>query len=415
MLKNKTFQKRKIFNICNIYILLWCLYNFHWHSTGAIPALEVFSNVILAINLTISIVCAVIVLNQKTYPNIFKSITILVLLFTFYGVFSIIQDESIYIRFSGTKISNGSYLIGALRTFLPIYTFYYFARRGLLTTQAIRFWTWIFFAQSIYFYMIWRMNHMLVSIDMLLTNGTSYLFVSLLPLVFFFRKNIIQYSLIGLVIFAVLLSVKRGAILTTAIGVSFFLMLKLKNATGKRRLFVLILTFIVIAITSNIVSNLSRNDMFQSRLEETISGDDSGRSEISAELLNAYLNQSTAKEFLFGFGADGTLKISFNYAHNDWLEMLVDQGLLGFCFYLLFWLILFKVWRKSKRNELCYSVFGMIFLIGIFETFFSMWYSNTDVFTTLPLGYCIAMISLKGSNSNEFVLQKNSLIGQDSV
>ena len=59
-------KRREYLNICNLYILIWCIYNFHWYATFEFPVVERFSNVLLAINLGISFWGAIMV-NRQAY------------------------------------------------------------------------------------------------------------------------------------------------------------------------------------------------------------------------------------------------------------------------------------------------------------------------------------------------------------
>ena len=81
----------------------------------------------------------------------------------------------------------------------------------------------------------------------------------------------------------------------------------------------------------------STNTYFQHRLEATKEGNSSGRDDIYETLLNHILSNGNLFGMIFGEGALATTKITWTAAHNDWLEFMVDMGLIGFVSYVVYW------------------------------------------------------------------------------
>lgn len=383
---------RKYFNICNIYILIWCLYFFHWYATGVIPVLESLSNVFLGVNLFISIVATFLVFKERT-NRLFNIMGVLVVLFVVYGLISLLSSETI--RLGGERLNKGTYMIGPLRTFLPIYTFFLFAKLGYLNEKVIRLWFIPFLMISIYCYSTADIVRYGEVLDDLFTNNTGYLFASLFPFVCFFReKPIIQYAIIAVLFFFSLMALKRGAFLIVIICFLFFIYSQTKSVRLGSKVASLILVALVLYGVWFISSErISRSERFHSRIEQTLEGNDSNRGNLHSIQLEYFLNHGDISTVLFGFGADGTLNIASDYAHNDWIEMLVDQGFLGVSIFFYFWVVFFSTWRKSVKNPLAYNIIGMIFISGLIRTVFSMWCSNSNIFVSLPLGYCLALMS----------------------
>ncbi len=391
----------KHLNICNIYIFIWVLYIFHWQNLGeAFPVLEILSNVFLGINLTISIYYTCVFLLKYRQTIFFKSLNVLLFSFIFYGSISVLTRD--YVGINGTKIPSLTYLIGALRTFLPIYTCFVFTKLGYISEKSIRFWSWIFFMQCIYIFFISRFVYLGIdSSDFgeLRTNNTAYLFVSVFPL-FYFHKNrpIVQYIFIAISLFLSIMSVKRGAIFIVTLSTLYFFIHTLKSASVKIKILSVVALLILVALGIDFVTNLYENsNVFQHRFEQTLEGNVSNRDQIAAYLFNIYAS-SDLLQTLFGFGADGTLEYGL-YAHNDWLEMLFDQGIWGFTLFLCFWLIILKHWRNQsvKRNEFTFFL-GLWIICNLTRTFFSMWYSVANIYVTMPLGYYLANIYREKEN-----------------
>ena len=393
----------KYLNICNFYIAFWLLYNIHWNSVGEFfPRINALSNLFLAINLVISIYCTIKVLQKFMSIPLLKVTSCLVTLFVIYGVFSLFEGSS---PVRGT-IDRGTYLIGALRTFLPIYTFFLFSKMGYITEKSIRIWFWVFLAQTLFIFMLFRDAMGLEEMDEMRTNNRGYLFVYLFPYLFFFReKPIIQYILIALFMIGALFSLKRGAILCTALAVSFFFWIQMAHLSVKRKALVLIIFFVFLVYGTRLVVHMYENSIvFQHRVENTLDGNTSGRDVIADNLLEIYSN-SNIFHVIFGFGADGTLHYG-NYAHNDWLEMLFDQGLVGFFVYLSFWFIFFSLWRKEVQRKSSIAFFlGLLFICNFPKTLFSMWYSNANMFITMLLGYALYLVY-----NNEMLLKRKKIL-----
>lgn len=397
---SKSFKLSKLFNISNLYIIVWLLYNFHWNDVGAqYPVLEILSSVFLAINLVISLVCTYIVISKYKSNDFFRYSNVVLVLFVIYGTSHILFDTDF------NNIDKGSYLIGSLRTFLPIYTFFLFTKLGYITEGAIKFWFWIFLAETILIYLSYRVVLDVGGMDELRTNNRGYLFVTLLPFLYFFRnKSWLQYIIMSLIVAFTVFSIKRGAILVAALTTIYFFWKKFSNVAISKKIIVLISFSILLSIGSHFAEGLYNNsDVFQRRVESTLEGDTSNRDIIVLNLLDKYSNGNIFN-ILFGFGADSTLKEGL-FAHNDWVEVLYNQGLLGLFFYFCLWLVWFKIWRKqeSMHTELSLLI-GLIFVSNFPKTFYSMWYSNANMFVTLPIGYFLALLY---QEKKKIVLQVN--------
>lgn len=382
---------RKIFNLCNFYILLWILYMFHWYE-AAIPVLESFSNAFLGINLLISIYCAVKLLKEGNFPQYFKAVTILLISFSIYGAFSIVFGEVHMIKFSWTTVNNGTYLVSVLRSFLPVYAFYYFSLKGQLTLESMKQWTVVLVVVSVFLYFHSYALHLLISNKDEFTNNTGYVLLSLFPLVFLFDKRIsIQYILVGLISVFVLSALKRGAILINIILLVYFLHVRLKNATrSQKKWFYLASILFVVAAVYFLQDFVQNSALFQERLQDTLEGNTSGRSQITDSFKYYYFHEANFFQMIFGSGADATLDIGINYAHNDWWELLIDQGLLGLVIYLYYWKTSYQTFRSMRSNKMMSEIFGSTLILYFVRCFFSMSYSILPLVFGLSVGFALA-------------------------
>lgn len=397
--------------LCNIYVFIWVLYAFHWHEYDFMfPVLGSLSNLFLAINLGVSIYCMLYCISHYKMPRLYYSMNILLFLFVLYGVFSILFGGDIFIGKTGSQIKNGSYLIGALRTFLPFYAFFYFTKKGCLTEKMVGFWGWIIMFQCIYF--IWLFSSYR-SFGYYTYNG-AYLMVSVLPCIFFMsNKKLIQWMILIFILLVTFLSMKRGAMVTAGLFFLFYVYRETKDAKKWRKAvvwFAVAALFVWGAIF--VYNTYEGNELLQAKVEATETGDSSGRDELAQNIMNVYLSESSLFQFLFGYGADGTLKIGENYAHNDWLEMLVDMGVLGFIAYLFFWITFFRESTRKDGNTLRQMVLIGALAVMFPRTLFSMLYSNMEISISMPVAFCMAFAFLETADnhylgSNKKVNRKN--------
>ncbi len=135
---------------------------------------------------------------------------------------------------------------------------------------------------------------------------------------------------------------------------------------------------------------LDTSELFNVRLESTLEGNASNRESMYPHLLRQIFYYATPLQFLFGRGAWGTLKVSDNVAHNDWLEIGVNQGMLGIVVYIAYWIAFYVSAKRMQDNKRIYNVLMLSMLILFVKTLFSMSYDNMPIYATMCIGYCMA-------------------------
>lgn len=371
-------------NICNVYIAIWVLYNFHWCIPGGVPQIDRISNILLGFNILLSIV--IIIRGYEKYGvNTFlkEGYVLLILMFLVYGVIYLLFGEASYVG-DGDAVKKGSYLIGVLRTFLPIWTFYFFAKKRMLTKVTVQFWFVVFLLCT--FFM--NVNYVQGRGTDEFTNNTGYWFMYLIPFVFFFkRKPLFLFGLLALLLFLVIGCFKRGAILISIV-LTLWVIIKTTNIKTRRGRYIIVIATIFLIVGSfYLVRFVEQSDFLRNRIELAIAGDDSGRGYIQKNIRTVMFEQSSVFNLMFGYGADGTLRIGPNYAHNDWYEILANNGLVGVAIFLYFWIKLLGNWKKIPRDFESASLYGSCLIICFMSTLFSMFYSTTPIYVTMLWGY----------------------------
>ena len=138
------------------------------------------------------------------------------------------------------------------------------------------------------------------------------------------------------------------------------------------------------------------DDYFVFRLEQTLEGNTSGRDDIYNQYYDFFANQTNIFNYLFGNGAYATLKVFDNYAHNDWLEIAIDNGLIIVSIFAIYWVSLILYFFKNRRvDRTMSSMLALFILIYFIKSFFSMSYDQTPPFASCALGYALAYLENK--------------------
>ena len=381
-------------NRCDWFIIVWVLYYLQgvlYSSGGAL------STGLLGINLLVSIYCAIQIWQMPNHPPYIKGLNLLMVMFSIYGFYLILMNPStVHYSMSSFSMASYNYIKSIYLSILPIYAFYYFSLKGYLTAERLRWWAVVFCIScvlSYYIYMQQAMEKLLErgSSAEETTNNAGYLFLSLIPIwVVYRRKTLLQYAGLAFCMAFILMGMKRGAILIGGVVFFYLIWQIIKNARGKQRVFVIILTAVLaVAGVYFVIDLMTSSDYFLQRIEATKEGNTSGRDSLYSFFWTYFTEKADASQYLFGRGANGTLEIYYNYAHNDWLEIAVNQGLLGIAVYAVYWKQFYSTWRQSTNIE-AKAILALVGIIYFAKTIFSMSYADMTYVCTSVLGYALA-------------------------
>jgi hypothetical protein len=328
-----------------------------------------------------------------------KVLSWFLIMFTAYGVVLILGHERMVVDLSSrmVRVDNFNYLKNIYISLLPIFPFYVFTRRGMITDQTFRRWLLVFLLTATWSFFDLQNKYLLMALKAgikreEITNNMGYLFMSLLPMTVFLRKRpFVMFMVLVYCMMFLVMGMKRGAIIigaVTLVILAFRMMGGFSRFINKKYL---ILACVLILSGYLIVSYYMENsEYFNYRLEQTLEGESSGRDELFSTFVNHIIYKTGPWHFFVGSGALATLKIANQYAHNDWLELAINQGVLGLLVYILYWLAAYKEWKSSDRNQLYSLAMMLVFFDYFLKSFFSMSYSNMEIFATMTLGYCLA-------------------------
>ena len=353
--------------IRNLLFFLLALYN----AQGTLYPIGTFiSQSILGLVLVISALYFFKLLLLKTEkPLFFKAWTLFFILNIFGFIFTGIRDNPVHL----------SMLKGIIISFILFYPFYYYSSKGLLTNKIIIQFFMVILPVTIFQFFTNEQNLMIEENRDDVVNNLAYAFVGLLPFAFLIRKKIVSYGVMIVLLYFIIGGAKRGAIVTGALGFILFMYYQMRTVDKKQRLKGYLISLIGIGVLSYVaISFLESNEFLMKRLESMQEGDSSGRDLIFANIFNAWYYDNSVIHFLFGYGFAGsiTLNTSGHLAHNDWLELLSNFGLLGisvylFVFYAGFSSIKDPTWNVN-RKIIMFTTLSIWFII----TFFSMGYNS---------------------------------------
>ena len=391
----------KKINQCDIYVGLWCIYMLQGvlYSPGIINQ---FLQLIMLLWSMTAVFRYVITPTKYTYPAILKATFVLIVMYTIYGTIHIMFDAPIMIQ--GQHV----YLQTALNSLMPIFLFYEFTMNGKLTSDRIRIYLPILIFTCILLYYEKESVTLLKTNKEEITNNASYYFLPLVPFLFFYsKKPILQFVFMGTILLYVFMGMKRGVILIGVICAMILLYANIKESSrGMKFLFAMLTIIIIVGICMYVNFMMNSSAYFMARFEQTLDGDASGRDVIYSTLWNALLYESRPLYFYLGRGADSTLKVAGQFAHQDWLETFCNNGLIGVFILFGFFYTFGKNALMSKRHfsAMMFYSFTTLFIIIFSKTLFSMSIQELDVSETMLIGYFAFEL---------YNLEQNDIINED--
>lgn len=397
-------NSKSLFQPVNIYFAFWCLYRLQ----GPLyPSGGIISKLLLLIILLWSI-CIMFRVNTRvrSLPRFIYAVNLFLLVSTLYGALLIISGQELYIT-EGIyrRASNFDYLKYIYMSLLPIYVFFYYSLKRSLTLRHIMFYSICLLLICVANYIHGRNEALLMAMEMGhttegVTLNVGYSFLAVMPLLIYWnQKRAVQFCLLILTMLFIIICVKRGAILIGTICSVYFLCNAIKNARPHKRIVVLLLSlFTILAAAWFVIDMLNSNEYFAYRIEETLAGDSSNRDILYSTYWNHFLSETNFLRFIFGNGANATLKIGMNYAHNDWLELLINNGILGIFIYVIYFISLYKDSIIAKRTDSNhYAVILLAFIILFCSSMFSMSYASINIALTIAIGFSLGSVQIMRS------------------
>lgn len=339
---------------------------------------------------------------KQNLPLYFKYLLLFVSVLLCYGCVLILIGDDIYWRTTGHFVRKYLYNLWLIPSLLSVFPVYVFTCRGQIGEREMKILYLIFFACSIYaFYgalKIQMANAALLKTGQEEYTVTSvYSFLSILPLIVLFKKRqLLQFVFLGVTFVYLVLSAKRGAAILGGIASLVLIAgMFVKSSFVKKIMIVLVTGMCMVGVYNFIDHQIKSSRYFAARVDQTLDGYTSKRAEYAQSVYEYHTEKTDAIQYVFGIGAQGTLSVIESFAHNDWLAILLEQGLFGAFLYLLYWIGFVITCLQSRVRD--FDAFIGIFLliiVGFGKTLFSMYYlpissemMTSSGFFTIALGF----------------------------
>lgn len=382
----------RIFSLPYIFLYVWFIYRFQegFYTLGGI------SKILFGIQLAISLYYWVYAIFHYRFPIYMRALNILTIYLLSAGIIRYVNNETIRLTFEqgGLPVERMSYLRQYINSLLPVFVFYVAAKKKIFTTKDIKVWIIPFVGLATLQFIRYFIIHTAGTEYTEITNNTGYVFVSLIPAILFLtEKPKLQLILLGYCMVMIMMSMKRGAIMIGIILICYCLYNMVKS-TKRGRIGIVFGVLVFLALSYWYVQEyMLSSDYFLRRLEQTLNGNSSNRDYLYSTFWNHIQYRMNSWALLFGYGADGTVKLVGQFAHNDWLEIFIDLGFIGFVLYLFYWVSLFKTcFYLKKRNHLYFSVLTCFVIMYFIKSFMSMSINSMTIYATCVVGYVMAQI-----------------------
>ncbi len=209
--------------------------------------------------------------------------------------------------------------------------------------------------------------------------NTVYYCIMLTPLIFSARSKLVRVLIVAIVIVAVFCSGKRTAFV--AIGLAVLLPLLISDRGKKKKRIAKILSLVGVALFACVlyilIDNVFEITLFD-RLRSIVEDDGSGRGYIYSEVYRCF-NFSSVRDKLVGSGFNAVARdkiiilindwdytLEYTSAHNDYLEVLYDYGIIGAILYAVFLIQVvrtgFRMYMNKSRNFKLYLSTFIVFV-----------------------------------------------------
>lgn len=188
--------------------------------------------------------------------------------------------------------------------------------------------------------------------------GSLYFYLFLLPLFLTSRSKYMKLGAIVFVAGSMVFSLKRGGFISFGLALIVYYLVSIRISNGKfkvKNLIFLVFTLIAIYVVISLGFQTYADEMIL-RLDSMAEDEGSNRVEVYKATWNMITN-SDALSLWFGHGWDSVFKNSPENlsAHNDFLEVIYDFGILALILYLYLYYRIFKSMFILIRNRSEYA------------------------------------------------------------
>lgn len=306
--------------------------------------------------------------------------TLLVILNIFGYIFSADFDNSVH--FSNFK--------NILFTSLTFYSIYYFTSQNKINDKTMFIFSMLMLPLAILQFYYYEKQQFLEFNQEKTVNNISYIFVGLIPFLFFVKKRIYSIILLILIVSFIIISGKRGAAISGIAGILVYFVYIFKSIKNKSKIEKLVSYFtIILLLISFTYFTFSFIETDSFLFDRLTSGYKSNRDTNYQQIFSYWYESNNFFSLLFGFGFASSMTMNSEgvLAHNDWLEIISNFGLIGFFVYILLLYSLLKTILLTTDKQYKYTLLSILIIWSLISLF-SMFYNELNsFFYAMVLGY----------------------------
>ncbi len=224
----------------------------------------------------------------------------------------------------------------------------------------------LFVSLMVYYFLSFEKNYVL---DFENQDNAAYTLLYFLPLVLCIKKNSIKILGVLAILVAMMFSLKRGGLLSYALATATYYIVygfSVSDKKNRKRIIIgAMFSLIVIFYLFNYIDTFSGNAITE-RFQNIEEDQGSGRVEIWNWIFDTYEYNVFSFDTLLGHGWNAVLVNSgLRSAHNDFLEILYDFGIIALSLYVIFWikLVRYAIRLFKKNSEYAAPLAALIVLI----------------------------------------------------
>lgn len=236
-----------------------------------------------------------------------------------------------------------------------------------------------------------------IVIDFEYQDNAAYTLLYFLPIILCVKKNVLKICGIVIILIAMIFSMKRGGLIAFALAVLvYYLIYSLYiSSQNKSRIRILLTSIIALGLffyIFNYYDSVSGNAI-TSRFQSIEADQGSGRVEIWNWIFDSYGQNGSLFSTILGHGWNAVYRDSgIRSAHNDFLEILYDFGVIAVFIYITFYIKLIKYsFLLIKRKSEYAAPLGAFVVLMLTNSMVShiITYPKYMILFTLVLGYII--------------------------
>ena len=237
----------------------------------------------------------------------------------------------------------------------------------------------------------------------------AYYAVALIPAITTLKsKN--KYLFFMIAVICSIIAVKRTGMITCILVIVLYIFMIGKNISSKIKT---VLFGSILLVGGYIALNQFMGkeiDAIVERIENIEEDDGSGRGEMYSAIYNEITSNENFNSFIFGKGHNEVInsKNSNGFsAHNEFLEVAYDYGIIGFTIFLFIFVAIYKIYRRTKDRQYKVAIF-LSFIIFIIFSFTS----HTILSTTNIVSLCLLWGYVDAKNVVDKRISWNKRISQ---